>query len=188
MILIREAREEDAAKLLSIYDYYVRNTAITFECHTPTLDEFQKRMHKIMSKYPYLVLEDEGVIYGYAYASSFIDREAYDHSCEMTIYLSIDQRRKGYGRKLYHALEERLKKMGIINLYACIGSTEKEDAYLDNTSTYFHQFMGYHIVGRFHHCGYKFQRYYDMVYLEKYLSNPTPDLKEVIPYPELGKL
>ena len=86
MITIRDAKIEEAKRILEIYDYYVKNTSITFEYETPTLEEFQKRMEKTMRRYPYLVIEREGQIEGYAYAGPFVGRAAYDWSCETTIY------------------------------------------------------------------------------------------------------
>ena len=68
MIEIRNAKTSDADRLLEIYDYYVRNTAITFEYETPSLEEFTARIEHTMKRYPYLVVEVDGRIEGYAYA------------------------------------------------------------------------------------------------------------------------
>ena len=86
-IRIREAAVDDAARLLEIYAFYVEKTAITFEYDVPSLEEFRGRIAHIKERYPYLVIERNGVIEGYAYAGVFKDRAAYDRSCEMTIYL-----------------------------------------------------------------------------------------------------
>ena len=119
--MIRNATIEDAERLLEIYAYYVKDTAITFEYDVPSLEEFRNRIAGTLKKYPYLVLEDDGIIQGYAYAGAFVGRAAYDRSCEMTIYLDHSSKGRGYGRALYEALEQALKDMGILNLYACIG-------------------------------------------------------------------
>ena len=71
MIEIRTAKKEDAERLLEIYDYYVRNTAVSFEYETPSLDEFMSRMEHTLTKYPYLVIVMDGRIEGYAYAGPF---------------------------------------------------------------------------------------------------------------------
>ena len=99
MYVIRKAEPADAGRLLDIYDYYVKNTAITFEYDVPTLEEFQKRITNTLKKYPYLVIEKEGMILGYAYAGVFKDRAAYDWSAEVTIYLKYDAVKSGLGRK-----------------------------------------------------------------------------------------
>ena len=167
---IRSAVPDDAERLLEIYAYYVINTAITFEYAVPSVDEFRGRIENTLGRYPYLVLEDGGVILGYAYAGVFKDRAAYDRSCEMTIYLDHDSRRQGYGKKLYEALEEKLKERGMINLYACIGDPIVEDEYLTRDSEKFHRSLGYEKVGEFHKCGYKFGRWYNMIWMEKFIG------------------
>ncbi|MBD5532473.1 MAG: GNAT family N-acetyltransferase [Lachnospiraceae bacterium] len=167
---IRTATPEDAARILEIYAYYVEHTAISFEYTVPTLSEFQNRIKRTLERYPYLVIETDDGIQGYAYAGSFIGRAAYQHSCEMTIYLDPHSHKQGLGRKLYEALENRLKEMGFLNLYACIGWPETEDEYLNRNSADFHAHLGYTKAGTFHKCGYKFDRWYDMIWMEKLIG------------------
>lgn len=169
-VSIRAATLSDAEKILSIYEYYVKNTAITFEYETPTLTEFENRMRNTMKKYPYLVAEKDGVLLGYAYANALKARAAYDWSCELTIYLDVTAQKQGIGRQLYEALESALKGMGIINLYACIGYPEAEDLYLTTNSAEFHSHLGFTRVGEFHKCGYKFGRWYHMIWMEKIIG------------------
>ena len=156
---IRNVVINDAERLLEIYSYYVTDTAISFEYTVPSLAEFQSRIKRITEKYPYLVVEKDGQIQGYAYAHPFVEREAYDWCCETTIYLDKNAMKCGLGRMLYEALEARLKEMGIINLYACIARTDKKDEYLNNNSPEFHEHLGYKTVGEFRKCGYKFGRW-----------------------------
>ena len=170
MILIRKAALSDVHRLLEIYDYYVRYTAITFDYETPSAGEFAARMEHTMEQYPYLVIEQDGRVEGYAFAGIFKDRAAYDRSCETTIYIDRQCQRSGLGRMLYEALEKELKKQGILNLYACIGYPEKEDEYLTRNSAGFHEHLGYVKVGEFHKCGYKFGRWYDMIWMEKMIG------------------
>jgi len=171
MITIRDAKKEDAKVLLELYSYYVEHTAISFELTTPSLSEFKRRLTEIQKHYPYLVIEKNGVIKGYAYAHLFVGRDAYSYSAETTIYLDHDSKRCGLGRLLYEALEDRLKQMGIINLYACIGVPSEEDGYLTNNSRDFHSHMGYRIVGTFNNCGRKFNKWYSMIWMEKLIGD-----------------
>ena len=180
MITVGNAELKDAERLLEIYDYYVKNTAITFEYTTPTIEEFRGRMEKTMQKYPYLVAEKDGVIAGYAYAGAFVGRAAYDWSCETSIYLDKNARKCGIGKTLYTALEKELKEMGILNMYACIGYPAEEDEYLTKNSADFHSHIGFTQVGEFHKCGYKFGRWYNMIWMEKIIGEHKKDQAPVI--------
>lgn len=180
MCTVRNATMADAERILEIYDYYVKNTAISFEYDTPSIQQFKGRMEWIMSRYPYLVTESRGIVQGYAYASAFIGRAAYGWSCELTIYLARNARKKGMGRKLYEALETELREMGILNLYACIGYPQADDEYLTTNSADFHAHMGFAKVGEFHKCGYKFGRWYHMIWMEKMIGEHEGAEQQII--------
>lgn len=177
-ITFRDAVPEDAERLVEIYRYYVEKTVITFEWTVPSVEEFRNRMRQTMKRYPYIVALQDGVIVGYAYAGPFVGRKAYDWSVETTIYLDPAIRHQGVGGKLYHVLEEILQQMNILNLNACIGYPKEDDEYLTKNSAQFHAHLGYRMVGEFHDCGYKFGRWYDMVWMEKMIgthpSEPAP--------------
>lgn len=166
-VKIRNATLDDVKEILEIYSYYVEHTAISFEYVTPSKEEFIDRMKNVMAKYPYLVAVEDEKIVGYAYAHPFVGREAYKYSAELTIYLKFGETKKGTGRKLYEKLEEELSKMEITNLYACIGDPITEDEFLTRNSENFHARMGFVKVGTFHKCGYKFNRWYNMIWMEK---------------------
>ena len=185
-IRIRTAGIHDAQALLEIYAPYVRNTAITFEYEVPKLADFQKRIENTLKKYPYIVAEADGEILGYAYTGAFKERAAYDWSAEVSTYVKEDKHGNGVGRKLYAALEEISHAQHILNLNACIACSDTEDAYLTNDSVTFHSHMGYTMVGKFHQCGYKFGRWYDMVWMEKMVGEHPADPAPVILFPDLS--
>ena len=190
--MIRAATEKDAPRLLEIYAYYVENTVITFEYDVPSQQEFLARMRGLLGKFPYLVVEEEGKILGYAYAGPFHPRQAYARCAEATVYLDHEARKHGLGRQLYTALENALRLQHYLNLNACIGYPEIEDEYLTRNSAEFHAHMGYRMVGMFHHCGYKFGRWYHMVWMEKMLGEhpeqPEPLLSFDAIRPQLKQL
>ena len=183
--IIRIATIEDAKALLEIYAPYVKNTAITFKYEVPSEDEFKKRIENTLNKYPYLVAENQGEIVGYAYASAFHSRAAYQWDVETSIYIKQDQRNSGVGKALYLELERLLKLQNILNLNACIAYPETEDEYLTKNSVEFHEHLGYQMVGEFHKCGYKFDRWYNMVWMEKHIGEHLEKPLSVISFKEI---
>ena len=181
---IRSAKLKDAPALLGIYAPYVLETAITFEYDVPTEAEFARRIAETMKKYPYLVLEDGGEAVGYAYAGTFKARAAYDWAVETTIYLRRDAQGKGYGKALYTALEDELKRRHYLNAYACITWLDAEDEYVTHLSPRFHERMGYRLCGTFRKCGYKFGRWYDMIWMEKWLGEHSENPEKVLSQPD----
>jgi phosphinothricin acetyltransferase len=172
MIKIREVTPADAPHLLEIYAPYVEETAVSFEYDVPTLEEFEGRISRILSKYPYLVAEKDGRIVGYAYATEFKGREAFRWTVETSVYVERSQRQGGIGRMLYEALEHELRQRGFQSMCACIAYTEREDdPHLTNDSVFFHQRMGFAMAAHFHRCGWKFMRWYDMVWMEKLIGS-----------------
>lgn len=167
---IRIATPYDAKEILDIYAPYILDTAITFEYEVPALEEFRERIEHTLVKYPYLVAEKNGQIVGYAYAGPLHERVAYDWAVETSIYVKMDARGHGIGKKLYAALEEALRRQHIVCVNACIAYPDQEnDAYLTTDSIEFHTHLEYNMVGEFHQCAYKFDRWYNMVWMEKSL-------------------
>ena len=180
MITIERVNIEDTKELLEIYAPYVENTAISFEYAVPSIEEFKGRIEQISGKFPYIKAVEDGKIVGYAYANSFKGRKAYDWSVETTIYVKQDCRQSGIGRKLYEQLERSLKGMGILNMNACIACPAKESLHLNDDSIRFHTAMGFSEVGRFHDSGYKFNEWFDMIWMEKMIGEhdaKQPDVK-----------
>lgn len=168
---IRIADEQDAEALLNIYAPYVQKTAITFEYEVPSVREFAGRIRRTLEKYPYLAAEADGEIAGYAYAGAFQERAAYGWSAEATVYVKEGMKKAGVGRKLYESLELLLQAQNILNLNACIAYPPAgDDEYLTTNSVEFHRHLGFQLVGEFHQCGYKFNRWYNMVWMEKHIG------------------
>ena len=149
-------------------------------------------------------------IIGYAYVGRLHERAAYDWSVETSIYVDRGARKHGLGRQLYERLEAILRAMNIISVNACIaypgtmnataadrtqsnlreGSTDggagiSEDPYLNTNSPDFHAHLGYRLVGHFHACAYKFDRWYDMIWMEKWIAPHPAKPEAMIPFPEL---
>ena len=167
---LRNAELSDAEALLAIYAPYVTDTAVTFEYDVPAVEEFRRRIVQVQQHFPWLVAEEEDCLAGYAYANTFKARDAYQWSVETSIYVDRELRKQGIGRLLHDALEKALQARGILNMNACISYIENEDEYLTHESVDFHERMGYKRVAHFHLCGRKFNRWYDMIWMEKLIG------------------
>ena len=72
--------------------------------------------------------------------------------------------------------------MGILNLYACIGYPQEEDEYLTRNSAQFHEHLGFKLIGTFTKCGYKFGRWYNMIWMEKMIGEHKAEQEPVRAY------
>ncbi|MGI6216549.1 MAG: GNAT family N-acetyltransferase [Coriobacteriales bacterium] len=180
---IRLATPDDAEQLQALYAPYVKNTAITFEIYPPSVEEFERRIKSVLKFYPYFVEERDGKILGFTYATRFNERAGYDWSIETSVYVDRNNRGSGIGGMLHDALEEALKKQHILNMCACIAAPRGKNPYLTDSSIGFHKHLGYRMVGRFEYSAYKFDTWFDMVWMEKHIGkhedgNVTP----IVPY------
>ena len=160
---IREARESDVPAMLEIYGEFVKNTAVSFEYTTPSVEEFTKRFQEHIAVYPWLVWEEDGQVLGYAYAGRAFERAAYSWNGEISCYLAAEIRGKGIGRKLYKRMEEILTEQGLRKVFAVVTSANEP-------SISFHKRLGYSEVARFSNVGYKLGNWYDVIWLEKQLA------------------
>ena len=168
-LIIRDTKIQDAKSLVEIYAPYVKNTAVSFEYKVPSVEEFEERIRHITEKYQYIVCLKNGKIVGYAYASAYSSRESYNWTATSSIYVDKEFRRQGIGSLLYKELEDRLRKLGIVNLLAGVAYTEAEDKYLSKDSYNFHIKMGYEKVAHMKGIGKKFDNWYDLIWLQKKL-------------------
>jgi hypothetical protein len=133
MIHIRPAVSDDAPALLDIYAPYVIETAITFEYEVPTLDDFRQRIKNTLHTHPYLVMERDGEIVGYAYTGQLGSRAAYAWAAETSIYLRQDCRRGGFGHPAVPRAGGRLPRSectGAVRLHrrTCFGRRPLPDS------------------------------------------------------------
>jgi phosphinothricin acetyltransferase len=157
---IRMATLEDVSAILAIYEPYILNTAITFEYETPSEEAFRKRMEAVLMQFPWLVYEEEGKIAGYAYCARFKERAAFDWDCECSVYIDEKAHRRGIATALYTKLFELVEKQGYYNIYALI-------TYSHESSVYLHKKFGFTEVGVYKKTGYKMEKWWDLLVMEK---------------------
>lgn len=184
---IRIATIEDAPRILEIYAPYVETTSVTFELSVPDQETFANRVRTTLQRYPYLVAEDESGIVGFTYASPYRPREAYSRAIETSIYVKQGYKGRGLGRRLYTALATVLHMQNVYNMNACIAYIDPEDEYVSRDSLLFHERVGFKVVGHFTRCGRKFDRWYDVVWMEKLIADHDDNPGDFIPFPELDR-
>lgn len=154
-------REEDAARMAEIYAPYVRDTWVTFEVQAPDATEMAKRVREYTQSYPWVVALDttkstrREQLVGYAYASAFRTRIAYQWSCEVSVYIDEAARARGIGSRLYQELFELLRLQGRRNAFAVIGLP-------NDASVHFHEKFDFEAVGVMRDAGYKLGAWRDV--------------------------
>lgn len=169
--LIRLATKDDAPVIAEIYNYYIRETTVTFEETPVTPEKIAIRLEGILASYPWTVYELDGRIEGYAYAGPYHSRCSYRHTVEITIYLRNEVGGKGIGTALYEDLFARLDKLPI---HAIIGAI----ALPNPASVAIHEKFGMEQVGHFKEVGRKFDQWLDVGYWEKILQKEANLISE----------
>lgn len=162
-MLIRNVKIEDAQFICEIYNHYVSETVITFEEEVVAVNDMERRIEKITSSHPWFVLEEEGRVVAYAYASPWRVRSAYRFSTELTVYVHRHCRGKGYGSSLYKHLIDEMVERGAHCLYGVI-------ALPNEGSVGLHERLGFEKCGHFHQVGFKFDEWIDVGYWERVIS------------------
>lgn len=159
---IRKAELRDASQVADVYNYYVQQTHHTFETEPLGEEEMRKRIEETTEDYPFLVAEENGEIVGYAYATQFKLRQAYEYASEVSIYVRNAAKQKGIGTQLYEQLFDELQETDTHAVVA--GISLPNDA-----SVRFHERLGFEKVAHFKEVGYKLGRWIDVGYWEKIL-------------------
>ena len=177
--VIRLAHKSDASAMLDIYSPFIRDGAVSFELVIPTSNEFALRVTDRTSTYPWLVCEIEGRVVGYAYASDHANRDAYQWSVDVSLYITEEYRRRGVGRALYTSLFACLRLQGYFTAYA--GITLPNAA-----SVGAHEAMGFTYVGAFSNVGYKSGKWHSVGWWELSLQDRTQP-SPLVTLPEISK-
>ena len=164
---IRAATAEDAAAIASIYAHYVEASAITFELEPPSAETIAERIVSGGDRYPWLAaVDDGGTLLGYAYATAFRNRAAYDWSVETTVYVAAEAHRKGLGTDLYRPLLAMLEAQGFTQAFAAI-------ALPNAASVRLHESFGFDHVGTYAKSGYKLGAWWDVGLWQRALAPAT---------------
>jgi L-amino acid N-acyltransferase YncA len=163
--MIRNATENDAEAITGIYNHYISNTVITFEEAVVAAPDIAQRIRAIQTAgLPWLIAEENNTLIGYAYASPWHYRSAYQFSVETSVYLDPKSSGKGWGIKLYHALFSALEKTNIHTVISGI-------ALPNPASIALHEKFGMIKTAHFNEVGYKLNRWVDVGYWQLNLAS-----------------
>jgi phosphinothricin acetyltransferase len=157
--MIRLVRQKDAVSIVNIYNYYIKNSVITFEEIPLSIHEMEERIRKISDQYPWLVWEESGDVTGYAYVNTWKEKSAYRFAAELSIYIKDGFQGKGMGRELLNRLLEKVRKTNIHALVA--GITLPNEA-----SVALHEKFGFKNIACFKEIGFKSDKWLDVGYWE----------------------
>ena len=164
-LLIRPSTPADLPAITAIYGWNVLNGTGTFELDPPDEAEMARRRDDVLSKgLPWLVAERDGVVLGYAYANHFRPRKAYRFCLEDSIYLAADAKGQGLGRLLLAELMTRCEAAGARQMLAVIGDSA------NTGSIGVHRALGFEHVGVMAAAGWKFERWLDVVIMQRELG------------------
>ena len=139
---------QDGAACAAIYAPYVEGSGVSFEDVAPTAEQFAARMTETMRRYPWLVLEDDGAVAGYAYGSQHHPRAGYRWTADVAVYVDLEWQGRGAGRRLYEALLDVLRRQGMRSACALI-------ALPNDASVGLHRALGFELVGTLRNIGWK---------------------------------
>jgi phosphinothricin acetyltransferase len=162
---IRLATESDAEAIQGIYAPIVRSTFTSFETEEPTVDQMRARLQSTLLRYPWLVATDGDVVTGYAYGSRHREREAYQWSVDVSVYVRAAHRARGIGKRLYADLLERLRSQGFVSAYAGI-------ALPNEPSVRLHESFGFQPIGKYKNVGFKLGAWRDVGWWHLALREP----------------
>ena len=163
---LRTVDAKDAEDINKIYSPVVITNAASFDVIPPTVEEMKRKILKTIKTLPWIVCEYNNTLVGYCYACQHRDREAYNWSVELAVYVHHDWHKRGIAKLLYTKLFEILKILGYYNIYAGITS--------QNTgSVAFHRKMGMEEIGVFKNVGYKLNKWHDVVWMYGVLQDHT---------------
>ncbi len=174
--------KRDAAACAAIYAPYVNCTPISFEERAPEAAEMATRIECYTATHPWLVAEDGGEVVGYSYACPYQERPAYRWAAEVSVYVDSGRYGEGFGRGLYEALFERLRRQRF--QVACAGITLPNEA-----SVRLHERLGFIRIGISPRIGWKGGRWHDVSWwqLELLPEAVEPPPEPLPPGPPLSR-
>ena len=160
-LTIRSFAWSDVPAITAIYRHAVETSVATFDTEAPGEAAMAEKFGRMLELgHPVIIAEAEGKTIGYAYASTYRPRPAYRFTAEDSIYLAPEAQGKGLGSALLGRLLEQSKAFGFRQMLAVITAERANSIRL-------HEKHGFRLIGRYEALGYKFDRWLDIVHLQR---------------------
>ncbi len=160
---VRAADDGDLPAIADIYNDAVLNSTATFDTEPSTPAESEQWLRDRSHPYAVLVAEGGGEVVGWAAIKPYVSKPAYRSTAESTVYVRADMRGKGVGRALLGRLLEVAAQNGFHTVIARISAPNP-------TSVRLHRRFGFRRVGVEREVGRKFDRWLDVVVMQKALA------------------
>lgn len=164
-VTLRPATIDDLSQILEIYNYYIRNSVVTFDLEPMSIDDWREKFEWIKSlELPFIcAVSASGQVLGFAYVAPWRQKAAYRRTVEDSIYLRPAAIGKRVGTKLLERLIEDSRKAGVKEIVAVISDKGAE------SSIKLHQTFGFKHQGHLGKVGFKFGRWLGTVLMQKSL-------------------
>ncbi|WP_244606602.1 GNAT family N-acetyltransferase [Arsenicitalea aurantiaca] len=158
--ILRPFAWHDVPAISAIYAHHVVHGVATFDTEVPSEAMMAHKFGTMIDLgHPVIVAERDGVLVGYAYASTYRPRFAYRFTCEDSVYLAPDATRQGIGNLLLGKLIAESRAFGFNQMLAVItGGTA--------ASIRLHEKHGFRTIGHYPELGFKFDRWHDIVHMQ----------------------
>lgn len=163
-IMIRDAGLADVRSISEIYNEAVLTTTASYDYEPEPLE---RRLgwfaeHEALNLPMYVAVSGSGEVVGWSSLSPFHRRPGFRFTVENSIYLAPNWRGQGIGRQLLEPLIRRGEELGLRSIIAAVDATNPASLRL-------HVHCGFKEVGRLPQVGYKFDRWLELVYLQRLL-------------------
>lgn len=162
MLNIRDAREEDISQLADIYNWAVKNTTATFDLQEQSLENRKVWFSHYKGNHPLIVAEMDGRVVGYSSLSKFREKEAYNKTVELSVYIHPEYHRKGIATLLMKEIIQRGRQLGHYSIISCITAG-------NDVSVKMHETFGFDYCGCIKAAGFKFDRWNDILFYQMIL-------------------
>jgi phosphinothricin acetyltransferase len=160
---IRQVTQKDVPAIAEIWNPVIKNTVTTFTSIEKSAQDLEILIcERARLNHGFYVASIEEAIIGFATYGPFRHGPGYTHTMEHSIFLNSTTKRQGVGKALMEVLENHAQEMKVHSLIAGLSAENL-------IGIKFHRALGYAEVANIKQAGFKFDRWHDLVLMQKLL-------------------